>query len=317
MTKRRSRSVVEIFGFSFLDVICCGFGAVLLLLVISRTGGEPEEAAPASDATSELRQTYFALNSERDAKLEEQDRLSQTLDASIQLIGLKQSELDALRRSLATARDTLDVLNTASEQTATARMTLDARMARISPTSRDEVGGIPVDSDYVIFVIDTSGSMQQIWSRVRAEVESILNIHPKVKGIQIMNDMGQYMFAERSNAWIPDTETTRQLIQRQMASWTAYSNSSPVEGLQKAIADFYDPSRNISIYVLGDEFSGQYTEPVLESIRKVNTVGADGVKKVRIHGIGFTTMKGPTVRNFAKLMRQVALENDGTFLALE
>ena len=37
---RRPRKEIEIFSLSFLDVICCGFGAVILLLVIS-LGFEP------------------------------------------------------------------------------------------------------------------------------------------------------------------------------------------------------------------------------------------------------------------------------------
>ena len=32
MKKRRS---IEVFSLSFLDVICCGFGAIILLLVLS------------------------------------------------------------------------------------------------------------------------------------------------------------------------------------------------------------------------------------------------------------------------------------------
>ncbi len=316
MSRRRSRAPIEIFGFSFLDVICCGFGAILLLLVISRTGGAPEEPTETAGAVRELKQAYFALNSERDTKLQQQEALAKALDASVRQVTEKQAELTAIQRSTDTARDTLSMLNTASDKIAAARMTLDTRLKRISPTTREEVGGIPVDSDYVIFVIDTSGSMQQIWSRVRAEVASILNIHPKVKGIQVMNDMGQYMFAERGKRWLPDGEASRRMIQSQLGSWSPYSNSSPVEGLRRAINDFYDPSRTISIYVLGDEFSGPYTEPVLESIRRINSKDAKGGKKVRIHGIGFRTIDGPTVRNFAKLMRQVALENEGTFLAI-
>lgn len=315
MTRRR-RPPLEVFGLSFLDVICCGFGAVLLLLVISRTGGEPEPIDP-TDAMAELRQQLFELNGLYNAKQNEQQTLSDAKDAQTQSISAKRASLDTLQNDLKAANDILGTLQTVADQTANARMSLDARLRQISPTSREEVGGIPVDSDYIIFVIDTSGSMQQIWNRVRAEVESILNIHPTVKGIQVMNDMGAYMFEERAARWIPDSETTRRLIQSQMSTWAAYSNSSPVEGIRKAIADFYSPSRTISIYVLGDEFSGERTEPVLASIRAVNTDSENGGKKVRIHGIGFNTMNGATVRNFAKLMRQVANENDGTFLALE
>lgn len=315
MTRRR-RPPLEVFGLAFLDVICCGFGAVLLLLVISRTGGDPEPIQP-NEITASLRQSLFDLNDVLDAKLREKQALTQTQDTRSQVIAQRQANLQNLENDLNTANDILASLQAASEQTATARMSLDNRLKQISPTTREEVGGIPVDSDYVIFVIDTSGSMQQIWTRVRTEVESILNIHPKVKGIQVMNDMGEYMFAERAARWIPDTENTRRLIQRQMVGWAAYSNSSPVEGIRKAIADFYSPTRTISIYVLGDEFSGERTEPVLASIRAINTDTANGGKKVRIHGIGFKTMNGPTVRNFAKLMRLVAAENNGTFLALE
>ncbi len=313
---RRRRPPLEVFGLAFLDVICCGFGAVLLLLVISRTGGAPEPIEPTDDMTA-LRQNLFELNGLLDEKLQQQQALSQTQTTHAQTISAKQASLQSLEKDLQAANDILATLKVASNQTAAARMALDARLQQISPASREEVGGIPVDSDYVIFVIDTSGSMQQIWPRVRAEVDSILNIHPKVQGIQIMNDMGEYMFAERGARWIPDTEATRRSIQRQMVDWAAFSNSSPVEGIRKAIADFYSPTRNISIYVLGDEFSGERTEPVLESIRAINIDSASGGKKVRIHGIGFKTMNGPTVRNFAKLMRQVAAENDGTFLALE
>ncbi|WP_417452114.1 VWA domain-containing protein [Kordiimonas sp.] len=316
MSRRHKRTTVEVFGFSFLDVICCGFGAVLLLLIISRVGGEPEPEQ-SGDVISELRQAFFSLNREREAKEQQRQQLEEDLGAGMQMLARKQAELDAVMKSLQTARDTLDVLSVASNQVESAKMSLDARLMRITPASREEVGGIPVDSDYIIFVIDTSGSMQNIWGRVRAEVESILNIHPKVRGIQIMNDNGKYMFSERARTWIPDSKTNRQLIQRRMVGWAANSNSSPVEGIQQAISDFYDPSRNISIYVLGDEFGGSFTEPVLESIRKANRKGAGGERKVRIHAIGFNTKVGPSSGNFAKLMRQVTLENNGTFLALE
>ncbi|MGD8906467.1 MAG: VWA domain-containing protein, partial [Gammaproteobacteria bacterium] len=34
MSRRKRRREVELVGLSFLDVICCGFGAVILLLVL-------------------------------------------------------------------------------------------------------------------------------------------------------------------------------------------------------------------------------------------------------------------------------------------
>src|SRR3546814_20263197 len=68
------------------------------------------------------------------------------------------------------------------------------------------IGGIPVDSEYIIFVIDTSGSMKQgAWSLVVRKMEEILSSYPKVLGVKIMNDQGYYMFSAYAGQWIPDT----------------------------------------------------------------------------------------------------------------
>ena len=59
------------------------------------------------------------------------------------------------------------------------------------------VGGIPVDSEYIVFIIDTSGSMQRnAWRLVQKKMRETLEIYPKVKGIQIMNDMGNFLFSQ-------------------------------------------------------------------------------------------------------------------------
>ncbi len=36
--KKKSRRDVEVFSLSFLDVMCCGFGAIILLLVLVKVG---------------------------------------------------------------------------------------------------------------------------------------------------------------------------------------------------------------------------------------------------------------------------------------
>ena len=40
--------------------------------------------------------------------------------------------------------------------------------------------GIPVDSEYVVFIVDTSGSMKDIWNKVTRHIENVINIHPTV-----------------------------------------------------------------------------------------------------------------------------------------
>ena len=87
------------------------------------------------------------------------------------------------------------------------------------------VGGIAVDSEYIIFVIDTSGSMfNAAWSQVLRKVEETLSIYPRVKGIQVMNDMGDYMFSQYGARWIPDTPARRRAIIERLASWSPFSN---------------------------------------------------------------------------------------------
>ena len=54
------------------------------------------------------------------------------------------------------------------------------------------------------------------------EMEATLNIYPNVKGIQVMNDMGNYLFSRYAGQWIPDTPARRQLILRNLANWNAF-----------------------------------------------------------------------------------------------
>ena len=71
---KRKRSQLEIFSLSFLDCICCGFGALILLLVLSKTA-EPvifEEysenikriVANLQDELYEIRGQTYVLNRE-------------------------------------------------------------------------------------------------------------------------------------------------------------------------------------------------------------------------------------------------------------
>ncbi|NNF66051.1 MAG: VWA domain-containing protein, partial [Gammaproteobacteria bacterium] len=183
--------------------------------------------------------------------------------------------------------------------------------------------GIPVDSEYIIFVIDTSGSMfQYAWPLVMQKVTETLAVYPEVKGIQVMNDNGQYMFPRYRGRWIPDSRVRRRAIIDTLRTWTAFSNSSPVEGITRAISTFYSPDKKISIYVFGDEFSGGAIQPVLDAINKVNRIGPDGNRLVRIHAVGFPVMleQDPrlhvTGERFATLMRLMCDAHGGTFIGL-
>ena len=54
----------------------------------------------------------------------------------------------------------------------------------------------------MIFIVDTSGSMKNNWATVNKVVSEILDAYPQVKGMQIMNDNGNYLIDGYSGRWI-------------------------------------------------------------------------------------------------------------------
>lgn len=327
---RRKRRETEPFGLSFLDAICCGFGAIVLLLVITKTA-EPtiiEDRGTglesiAEELASKLPELDQEITSLQKKLADNQQRLAQSRQqiarlapqASAQAAAASEEKLDA--RAAATIEKRLAV----------AKQKLTEEMQRLQAQGKrrktDTIGGIPVDSEYIIFVIDTSGSMHGFaWPLVIKKLQETLDVYPRVKGIQVMSDMGDYMFGSYTGDWIPDTPGRRRVILEQMRTWQPFSNSSPVEGITRAIRAFAAPDKRISIYVFGDEFTGPSIQSVLDTVARINPRDAQGRPRVRIHGVGFPVqftqsgrIRGTGIR-FATLMRSLSAENGGTFVGL-
>ena len=330
MTRRRRE--IEAQSLSFLDCIACGFGAIILLLVIVKTT-EPvvlEQSTVDYNGRiralqaelAELRGEVTEFNRELTAKTEQ---LSSDKTRLARLLG----ELSRVEGEFAASEQESSVANILEGRLSSARQSLTEEMQRLQvPTRKRElnnslVAGIPVDSEYVVFIIDTSGSMFNYgWDAVVRKVEETLNVYPTVKGIQVMNDMGNYMFSRYRGRWIPDSPARRKAIINRLRNWQSFSNSSPVEGINKAIGDFYSPDKKISLYVFGDEFTGGSIQKVVDTVDRINQKNFDGERLVRIHGVGFPTMfiQAPRLQTtgirFATLMRILCERNDGTFVAL-
>jgi hypothetical protein len=154
------------------------------------------------------------------------------------------------------------------------------------------------------------------------ELEATLSVYPKVKGIQILNDMGKYMFSRYRGKWIPDTPGRRKAIMQTLRNWNVFSNSSPVEGITQAIRTFQDPGKKISIFVFGDEFTGESIAQVVDTVDRINLVDAEGNRLVRIHAVGFPVqfIRAPNMQTtgirFATLMRELTHRNGGAFVGL-
>lgn len=325
---RRRRDAAP-FGLSFLDAIACGFGAVLLLLVITKVT-QPILLQEATDTLTtkveELRDRLAALRSQVDA-------VDARLEDSRDEISRRRGELARLTDMLAdmsgqfklSDKDST-VANILQQRLEFARGALSRDIDELesyTATPSSLVGGIPADSEYIIFIIDTSGSMFSFaWPLVLQKVSETLAVYPQVKGIQVMNDNGEYMFPRYRGRWIPDSNARRMAIIEKLRTWTVFSNSSPVQGITRAISTFYSPDKKIGLYVFGDEFTGGAIQPVLDAINKVNRRDVDGERLVRIHAIGFPVMLEPNPRGpatgeaFATLMRLVCAEHGGTFVGL-
>jgi len=315
---KSGRRQFDIFSLSFLDIISCGFGAVVLLVLISRTTDAPVVEIK-NEATSMLRQVMAAeasiqklqqqLKAVEKQKTESLKRLASlrkkaASDAEAEKsIEKKNQQLSQSLEGLALAQSSLDRIKQATTNT------------RKPAKKRDvEVGGIPVDSDYVVFIVDTSGSMKSIWSQVTETLENVIKIHPKVKGFQVLNDNGQLLLSSYARRWIPDTPSKRRSVIKLFKNWNSASNSSPVEGLEVALKRYANPNIKVSIYIFGDEYSGSSYSKVIDQLLKLNRNRVNGSFLARVHGIGFLSVY--TTERFATLMREVARLNGGTFIAL-
>jgi len=327
---RPRRRDIEIFSLSFLDVICCGFGAVILLFVLSKFAEPVIIEEVREDLQAEIMRLEQELHAIRGqtAVLNRQLK-SQTLQLSEEKQNLArlQGDLSNLLGQYAASDQRAQVQNIIEEKLARALQQLTEEMQRLlekQPKTIDSsVGGIPVDSEYIIFIIDTSGSMQRnAWGLVQKKLTETLRVYPQVKGIQIMNDMGVYMFSQFAGKWIPDTPGRRRAIISNLTTWRSFSNSSPVEGITAAIKTYYDEDKKISLYVFGDEFSGNAIQPVIEEVDRINSASDPGQRRVRIHAVGYPVLlkdkvgRGNTGERFATLMRILCYKNGGTFVGL-
>ncbi len=198
------RREFEVFTLSFLDCICCGFGAIILLLVLTDVGQPIVIEKSEKDLNGQivaLQRQLYELRGETDVLNRELQGRMEVLETEQR--GSRRSPAISPRSAASSrrARREASVTNIVETELVAAYQTLTAEMQRLlknQPRKIDTaqaVGGIPVDSEYIIFIIDTSGSMQaDNWENAQNVMKEILDIYPKVKGLQIMDDEGKAMF---------------------------------------------------------------------------------------------------------------------------
>ncbi len=325
MIKRRP---IEVFSLSFLDCLCCGFGAILLLFILSIGSGPHGDVGEIDAATLlELREQLAALEAdiaEKSARLEAAIDSEVTREERARLESLVQ-ELESTLADLKQEFDSRQAnLSRAEQAAAEARRLLESFPAENMPPI-----GLPAEATHVAFVIDTSGSMRnqlttQLHYGVVEQIEEILNQLPQVESIQILDASGNYMVPGRSGFWLPDTPGLRRQALQQILRYPAFSVSHPEPGLRKAIQDLgpqLKGEQQMAVYVIGDDFSGS-TQSFLFKMDRLNPRDPrTGKRRVSISAIGFPTLINPFQigapqgnTRFANVMRELAEAHDGVLI---
>ena len=325
---RRLRRDVEAFSMSFLDCICCGFGAIILLLVVTEYGDPVRLQVSKEDLELQVVRDEKQLAEIRGSAIV----LEEELRKRVAELRAEQSKLARLRGDLSdiegefkASENEEDAMEKLAQNLATTRAAMIEETRRLQGEGRRQVyeqpvAGVPIDSEYVIFVVDTSGSMQsQNWRYAEQKLGEVLNVYPKLKGIQVMDDEGGYMFTEYRGKWIPDSPARRKAILDRFRGWQAFSNSSPSEGIIAAVRTFWTRDHSISLYIIGDEFTGPSIQEVVDTVDRINRSGKTGERLVRIHALGFPIpgqYPQHTSMRYATLMRILCARNGGVFVGL-
>ena len=196
------RKATEIFSMSFLDIMSCGFGAIVLILLISQfqTSNEINDILPNQNIAElekileELKEEKNSLINDFNSLVSQEENLNSTLNDTVIL-----------------SDNLVDIASASSKEnkilsTDINKKNMDAKDVKVEVAN---AGGLNVESDYIVFIIDNSGSMQDWgpWNKVISEISKIIDAFPNLKGFQVLNDQGRKMM-KSSDKWIEDTEST-------------------------------------------------------------------------------------------------------------
>lgn len=271
MAMRRNR---EIFSLSFLDIMACSFGAILLIILISNFS-EYEE--PDLEALNKFRQTE---------KIKENQAIEANLKNTLSNLRnentILSEELELVERNI--SRNSNLIKKIKNETDEIKNQTIDTGIEK----EVSNVGGIKVDADYVIFIIDVSGSMIDCgpWSRVVNQVNQLLDVFPNLKGFNVFTDGGRKIIPS-VDKWLEFNQINKQQLGVLVKTPPAISSASnPIVGLKKAISGYVDKEK-VSIFILGDDIlTTTRIEDEFKSLERV----LDGKEDlVSINAISFLT----------------------------
>ena len=241
----KKRNAFQPFSISFLDIISCGFGAVILLFVL--TSGKKEEYR--NNNLSDVRIDVGALT--KNIKIEEEDlkRLSEALKKNQDLIAKLNAAREDLDLTLLEKQNLLKVVLTKRANIEESLALLLGELENMpkveerppipiaNPIRRQYLTDFKLNGDRVLFIIEASGGMLDIsidqaierlshtdeekrkapkWQRILRAVEWLITSlqRPTQYQILIFNRDAEPLFVEKWDEWFDpwDRDTTSSVL---------------------------------------------------------------------------------------------------------
>ncbi len=314
----KEKKTSEVFSMSFLDIMACGFGALVLILLISEFN---EVEIIENKYTANL---FLKKQDEMVTKTNQLNNIDEELTTKIKNLISIQDELNNVKNKLRNRANIVEELSELSQ----------VRQSKISlkkddqkkPVEQVVASGIRIDSRYLIFIIDNSGSMVEgaPWSRVVKEIETIIMTFPSLEGFMVMNDTGKTIVG--SGGWVEPTKSNRLDAIKKLKSVSAMTNSNPIPAIEKSINIYGKKYDDVGIFIIGDDIrENKNVDLRLLQINKLNTKD-DGSKYVRINALGFLTSRRLSLQGYAfeddntkylTLMRELTEQNGGTLVVID
>ncbi|MCY4040685.1 MAG: hypothetical protein OXF72_05440, partial [Gammaproteobacteria bacterium] len=156
MIKRRRDSDNEDFGMPFLAMICCGFGGLLLLLMVTETSEPALYDKSLEDLEARIAVMRDALLDSRDesdrAKLALSDKQVE-LDEAAKTIQSLRTRMARIEQEIKQAEEQEYLLSERARGLSSARQSLTEQMLALQATAgvsgENAIGGITADSEYI------------------------------------------------------------------------------------------------------------------------------------------------------------------------
>ncbi|MGY9041809.1 MAG: hypothetical protein ACKVKZ_05435 [Alphaproteobacteria bacterium] len=299
---------------SFLDIMACGFGALVLILLISEF---QESEVKQVENNADI---FLEAQEEKAKKIIKVESLDKLMSSNIEDLISTRQRLDVLKMELEKKSLISAKLNDLASDT-DFQISKQRLKSLSAPMEQKEASGIKLDSRYLVFIIDTSGSMEP-WVKIVQEIDNLIQTFPDLEGYMVMNDNGSIFHG--GDPWLNPTKTNRSasigILRANRAKYGSLSN--PIVGLKKVIRVWGDKYKDLGVFIMGDDILDQTSriETISQEVLKLNT-DLSGKTKVRVNAVGFLTSRGNISqqqgnKNYLMLMRELTEQSGGAMVVV-